>query len=101
MKSVKKLRALPPFKSEDDEREFWASHDSMDYVDWPRAERILFPNLKPSVRTISLRLPASMIASLKALAHQRDVPYQSLLKVFLSERLQQEWAAQRSRRRAK
>jgi predicted DNA binding CopG/RHH family protein len=88
MKSVKKLKTLPEFKSEDEEREFWASHDSTDYVDWSKAERAIFPNLKPSVRTISLRLPVSMIAALKALANQRDVPYQSLLKVFLSERLE-------------
>jgi predicted DNA binding CopG/RHH family protein len=98
MKSVKKLKTLPEFKSEDEEREFWASHDSTDYVDWSKAERAIFPNLKPSVRTISLRLPVSMIAALKALANQRDVPYQSLLKVFLSERLEKEFAAHRSRR---
>jgi len=62
----------------------------MDYIDWEKAERVTFPDLKPSVRTISLRLPVSMIAGLKNLAHQRDVPYQSLLKVFLAERLKQE-----------
>jgi predicted DNA binding CopG/RHH family protein len=62
----------------------------MDYVDWDKAGRVTFPNLKPSVRTISLRLPVSMIASLKALANKRDIPYQSLLKVFLAERLKQE-----------
>jgi len=95
---MKKPKPLPTFESEEEEREFWATHDSMDYVDWSKAERVVFPNLKPSVRTISLRLPVSMIAGLKALAHQRDVPYQSLLKVFISERLKQEWAASRSRR---
>jgi predicted DNA binding CopG/RHH family protein len=99
MKNMKKPKTLPALSSEEEEREFWATHDSMDYVDWSKAERVLFPNLKPSVRTISVRLPASMIAGLKALAHQRDVPYQSLLKVFLSERLEREWAASRSRRR--
>jgi predicted DNA binding CopG/RHH family protein len=87
----------PVFKPEDDEMEFWATHDSIDTVDRSEAEPMLFPDLKPSVRSISLRLPVSMIASLKALANQRDVPYQSLLKVFLSERLKQEWAAKRSR----
>jgi predicted DNA binding CopG/RHH family protein len=99
MKNMKKPKTLPALRSEEEERAFWATHDSMDYVDWSKAERVLFPSLKPSVRTISLRLPASMIAGLKALAHQRDVPYQSLLKVFLSERLEREWAANRSRRR--
>ncbi len=93
------MHRVRSFKSEEEEREFWATHDSTDYVDWSRAERVLFPNLKPSVRTISLRLPASMIAGLKALANQRDVPYQSLLKVFISERLEREWAANRSRQR--
>jgi predicted DNA binding CopG/RHH family protein len=99
MKNAKKLKVLPAIKSEDEEREFWASHDSVDYVDWAKAERVLFPSLKPSVRTISLRLPVSMIAALKALANQRDVPYQSLLKVFISERLENEFAAGRSGRR--
>jgi len=86
----KKLSPLPVFKSEDEERKFWATHDSADYVDWHRAERATFPNLKPSVRTISIRLPVSMISSLKALANKRDIPYQSLLKVYLAERLKQE-----------
>jgi len=86
----KKLKSLPNFKSEDEERAFWSTHDSMDYVDWSQGERVTLPNLKPSLRTISLRLPVSMIVHLKTLAHQRDVPYQSLLKVFLAERLQQE-----------
>jgi predicted DNA binding CopG/RHH family protein len=99
MKSVKKLKAVPPFDSEDNEREFWATRDSTDYIDWSKAERALSPNLKPSVRTISLRLPVSMIAGLKTLANQRDVPYQSLLKVFIAERLERELAAPRSRQR--
>jgi len=93
MKSAKKrLKLIPAFKTEDEEREFWSTHDSMDYVAWDRAERVTFPNLKPSVRTISIRLPVSMISSLKAHANKRDVPYQSLLKVFLAERLKQEQA---------
>ncbi|MGH9431398.1 MAG: BrnA antitoxin family protein [Terriglobia bacterium] len=100
MKDVKKARSFPALRSEDEEREFWATHDSTDYIDWSEAERVLFPNLKPSVRTISLRLPVSMIAALKALANQRDVPYQSLLKVFLSERLEKEFAAHRLRQRS-
>ena len=89
-KRAKKLKPLPAFKSEEQEREFWATHDSMDYVDWWKAERVVFPNLKPTTRTISLRLPETMIGNLKLLANKRDVPYQSLLKTFLADRLKQE-----------
>ncbi|MGH9469535.1 MAG: BrnA antitoxin family protein [Terriglobia bacterium] len=95
MRNTKRTKTIPSFASEAKEREFWADHDSMDYLDWSKGERILFPHLKPSVRTISLRLPVSMIAGLKALANQRDVPYQSLLKVFLAERLEEEFASHR------
>lgn len=80
-------KQVPEFKSEDEEREFWANHDSTDYVDWDRAERVIFPNLKPSTRSISIRMPESMIDELKSLANQRDVPYQSLIKIFLRERI--------------
>jgi predicted DNA binding CopG/RHH family protein len=83
-------KKAPEFRSEDEEREFWAGHDSTEYVDWGAAGRRRFPNLKPTLRTISLRLPVSMIEDLKVLANQRDVPYQSLLKVFLAERLKKE-----------
>ena len=83
-------KKLPKFASEDAEREFWAGHDSTDYLDWSKARRVVFPNLKPTLKTISLRLPESMIAELKLLANKRDVPYQSLLKIFLAERIQQE-----------
>ena len=86
MGSTKKQ--IPEFRSEDDERGFWAKHDSTQFVDWQAAQRRRFPNLKPSLRTISLRLPVSMIEDLKMLANKRDVPYQSLLKVFLAERLE-------------
>ncbi len=89
-KRARKLKPLPVFKSEEEEREFWATHDSMDYVDWSKAERVVFPNLKSRARTISLRLPETMIENLKLLANKRDVPYQSLLKTFLAERLKQE-----------
>jgi len=89
-KRAKKLKPLPAFKSEEEEREFWATHDSMDYVDWSKAERVVFPNLKPTTRTISLRLPEAMIGNLKLLANKRDIPYQSLLKTFLADRLKQE-----------
>lgn len=86
---------LPVFGSEAEERDFWAEHDTADYVDWTAAERVRLPNLKPSTATISLRLPEGMLEELKVLANQRDVPYQSLLKVFLAERL----AAERHRKR--
>jgi predicted DNA binding CopG/RHH family protein len=88
MASTKKH--IPEFRSEDEERSFWAEHDSSDFIDWQAAQRRRFPNLKPSLRTISLRLPVSMIEELKILANKRDVPYQSLLKVFLAERLERE-----------
>ena len=83
-------KPAPEFRSEDDEREFWAAHDSTEFIDWRTARRRKFPNLKPTLRTISLRLPVSMIEDLKILANKRDVPYQSLLKVFLAERLKKE-----------
>lgn len=88
MSSTKKQ--IPKFRSEQAERDFWAGHDSTDYIDWQSAQRRRFPNLKPSLRTISLRLPVAMIEELKVLANHRDVPYQSLLKVFLAERLERE-----------
>ena len=81
---------IPDFKNEDEERAFWATHDSSDYVDWSKSQRVLFPNLKPGTRAISLRLPASMLDELRQMANQRDVPYQSLIKVFLRERIDME-----------
>jgi predicted DNA binding CopG/RHH family protein len=89
MPGVKKKR-VPEFRSEDEERRFWAENDSSEFIDWASASRRKLPNLRPSLRTISLRLPVSMIEDLKVLANKRDVPYQSLLKVFLAERLQKE-----------
>jgi predicted DNA binding CopG/RHH family protein len=83
-------KKLPEFKNEDAERKFWATADSTEYVDWPSGKRRKFVQLKPSLKTISLRLPVSMIEDLKVLANRRDVPYQSLLKVFLAERLARE-----------
>jgi predicted DNA binding CopG/RHH family protein len=84
------LKPIPKFESEDEEREFWATHDSTDYVDWSRAKPTTFPRLKPTTQTISLRLPEFLLENLKMLANKRDVPYQSLLKVFLAERIEQE-----------
>jgi predicted DNA binding CopG/RHH family protein len=85
-----KKRPAPEFRSEDGERRFWAEHDSTEFIDWQSAQRRKFPNLKPSPWTISLRLPVSMIEELKVLANKKDGPYQSLLKVFLAERLEEE-----------
>jgi predicted DNA binding CopG/RHH family protein len=86
-------KKTPQFKNVDEERDFWQAHDSTEYVDWKKAERITLANLKPSVKTISLRLPESMLEELKLLANKRDVPYQSLVKVFLSDRIEQELTA--------
>ncbi len=96
MPERKSLQQIPKFESEDEERAFWATHDSTDYVDWSHARRVTFPNLKLSTKTISLRLPETLLANLKMLANKRDVPYQSLLKIFLAERIEEELHPQRS-----
>ena len=83
-------KPIPRFESEDQEREFWATHDSTEYVAWKEGARVTFANLKPSTRTISIRLPESLLERLKLLANQRDVPYQSLMKIFLAERVDEE-----------
>ena len=80
-------KTIPSFRSEREEREFWETHDTTDYVDWSQGRIVRFSNLKPTTTTISLRLPAPLLADLKALANKRDVPYQSLLKVFVAERV--------------
>jgi predicted DNA binding CopG/RHH family protein len=87
---MRRGKRIPEFKNEDEERNFWDGADSTQYLDWSSAKRTKLVRLKPTLRTISLRLPVSMIEDLKILANQRDVPYQSLLKVFLAERLAQE-----------
>jgi predicted DNA binding CopG/RHH family protein len=83
-------KRLPKFRTEDQERAFWAREDSTHYLSWEKGKRVTLPKLKPSVRTISLRLPESLIDELKLLANKRDVPYQSLMKVYLAERIRQE-----------
>ncbi len=83
-------KSVPKFRTGDAEREFWASHDSTDYLDWRKARRETLPNLKPSSQTISIRLPKPMLDRLKLLANKRDVPYQSLLKMFVADRLKAE-----------
>ena len=86
----KQRKKLPRFDSEEQEREFWAEHDSADYVDWSKAERVILAKLRPSTKTISIRLPEALLEELKLLANKRDVPYQSLLKIFLAERVEKE-----------
>ena len=89
----KKLKEIPKFKSEDEEREFWSTADSTEYFDWDTARIAVFPNLKPTTRTISLRLSGSMLDRIKLVANKRDVPYQSLIKMFLTERIDEELKA--------
>lgn len=99
-KQKRNFKPIPEFQSEAEEREFWETHDSTEYVDWSQAEVVKFPNLRPSTKTISLRLPEPLLEDLKALAHKRDVPYQSLLKIFLAERVEAEWRRTRTDREA-
>jgi len=87
---MKKLKKIPKFRSEAEERNFWRKNDTSDFVDWKKAERISFPNLKPSVRSISLRLPEAMLNDLKVIANKKDIPYQSLMKIFISEKIKEE-----------
>jgi predicted DNA binding CopG/RHH family protein len=82
----KNLKPIPRFKNEADERRFWETHDSTEYVDWSKAERVRFPNLKPSTTSISLRLPVSLLERIKVAANKQDVPYQSLIKTWLAEK---------------
>jgi predicted DNA binding CopG/RHH family protein len=91
MPKTKEKKKIPKFRSEDRERDFWADQDSADYIDWRLGKRIVFSELKPSTRTISLRLPEAMLENLKLLANKRDIPYQSLLKIFLAERMEEEF----------
>jgi len=89
-------KKIPVFKNEDEEREFWTTHNSTEYVDWDKASKVVLPNLKPTTKTISLRLPISMLNDLKVLANKKDVPYQSLLKVLLSEKIDEELKEKRA-----
>ncbi len=85
-----KKKKIPKFKNEDQEREFWSTHDSTEYIDWSKGEKLILPDLKPSLKAISLRVPEALIEELKLLANKKGVPYQSLLKMFLSERVEKE-----------
>ena len=96
---MKKFKSIPTFQTEDQEREFWATHDSTDYIDWSKAQLVSFPNLKRTnfaspTRTISLRLPEWLVSQVKHLAEKGDVPYQSLIKILLADRVRQEMRAQ-------
>jgi len=86
---------VPQFRSEQEEQKFWASHDSSEYIEWGKAAPTIFPDLKPTMKTISLRLPETMLNRLKVLANERDVPYQSLMKMYLKERIDSEYGLER------
>ncbi|MBC6940589.1 MAG: hypothetical protein D8M55_11365 [Chloroflexi bacterium] len=90
-------KPIPNFQSEKEERAFWAENDSMDYLDWKQAQRAIFPNLKPTLKSISLRLPESMIDELRQLANERDIPYQSLIKHFLRESIDNAYSVKLSK----
>ena len=83
----KRLKSVPDFTNEDEERQFWEQYDSSDYLDWGKAQQVVMPNLKPTTKTISLRFPQHLLDSIKAAANSRDVPYQSLMKLWLQEKL--------------
>ena len=87
---MKNIKPIPKFKNEKEERKFWLTHDSTGYVDWSKARKAVFPNLKPTYKNISLRLPSHMLDKIKLLANKKDVPYQSLMKVFLAEKVKEE-----------
>ena len=89
---MKNLKSIPKFKNEKEERKFWMTHDSTEYIDWSKAKRVVFPNLKPTYKSISLRLPLFMLDEIKLLANKKDVPYQSLMKVYLAEKVKEEIA---------
>lgn len=87
---MKTLKKIPSFKTPQEEAEFWSKHDSADYVDWSKAKKTVFPNLKPTTESISLRIPSTLLSRIKELANEQDVPYQSLMKVYLNDRVKHE-----------
>ncbi len=90
-----KKKQIPGFKSEEEEREFWSSHDATDFIDFSEAKQALMPNLRPTLKKVSIRLPESLLESIKVLAHKRDVPYQSLMKILLAEGIERELYARK------
>jgi predicted DNA binding CopG/RHH family protein len=85
---ARKLKSIPSFATEDEERRYWEGHDSADHIDWDKAERVRMPNLKPTSTAISLRLPMPLLERIKVAANKRDVPYQSLIKTWLAEKVE-------------
>ena len=96
-KPQRKIKSIPDFSSEAEEQEFWATHDTTEYFDWAKARRATFPKLKPTTTPISMRLPETLLSDIKRLAHEQDVPYQSLMKLYLADRV----SLERRRRRRK
>ena len=84
---MKRLKKIPKFASEDEERKFWAEHETSEYFDYSKAKKATFPNLKLTSRTISIRLPEALLANIKVIANQADVPYQSMMKVLLTQKV--------------
>ena len=92
LKKKTKVKPIPKFKNEDEERDFWDKNDPFEYFDKKTYKKVSFPNLKPSIKTISLRLPENMIEELKVIAHKSDIPYQSLIKIILHDRIKEEFS---------
>ncbi len=90
---MKQLKKIPKFKTKDDEIKFWDTHDSTDYLDWSKAKRVVFPNLKPTSRSIPVKLPNWLIERLKFLAHKKDLSYQALLRLFVMKEVEKEMKA--------
>lgn len=88
-------KKIPTFASEEEEREFWSHHDATDFIDFSEAQPTLMPNLRPTLKTVSIRLPESLLESIRVLAHKRDVPYRSLIKMLLAEGVERELYAQK------
>ena len=88
---MKKTKKIPQFKTEAEESEFWRTHDSSEYIDWSKAEHVTLPELKPTTKSISIRLPEFMLNNLKSMANKMDIPYQSLIKMFLQEKISREY----------
>jgi predicted DNA binding CopG/RHH family protein len=91
------MKKIPKFKSEDEERKFWAKHSPLDYINPKKLQLTIFPNLKPSSRTISIRLPESLVEGIKVLANKKDVPYQSMLKILLADKVREEFTTSKKR----
>jgi len=90
---AKKFKLIPHFKNEDDERDFWATHDSSDYFDWSKAKHVIFPNLQLTKKPISLRVTTSLLARVKMIANKKDMPYQTLMKQYIEHGIKQDFAS--------